>query len=252
MLFQRLIPSLLLMGKRLVKGVRFADYRDAGNPATTARAHNHQSADELFVCDIEASRLGRGPDLEVIGKIADECFMPLTVGGGIHSLDVAGACMETGADKLCLTGTALDRPELIEELAACYGTQAVVVGIDVVARPQGGWQLYDYRTAQTIADRDPFAWAKEVAARGAGEIRLMAVDREGTRTGYDLGLYEKMRQTVALPIVLEGGAGSLNDIEAAFRAGVDGIAVGAMLVFADHNLVKIKQHLVTRECNVRP
>jgi cyclase len=201
--------------------------------------------------DVMASKEGRGPLLDTIREIAEECFMPLCVGGGIRNSDDATACMDVGADKLCLTSQAMDKPELVMELARRFGSQAVVVGVDVIHDDNGILRLYDHRKMLTIKDSDPFQWASKMINMGCGEIRLMSVDREGTLQGYDLDLYQKMRELINVPIILEGGAGSLDHLEAAFKAGVDGVAVGGMLVFSDSNLVKIKQHMKTRKCNIR-
>ena len=243
MLYRRLIPSLLLRHGRLVKGVRYTEHRDAGNPATVTRAHNAQDADELLLLDIDAAREGRGPDVHAIATVADECAMPLTIGGGIHDLVTASAGMAAGADKLLVTSGALERPALIGELARVFGSQAVVVGVDV-AGSAGRWVLYDHRTGRAapggVAD-----WIARVADEGAGEIRLMAVDREGTRAGFDLELLALDRSLVRVPIVLEGGGGSLQHCDAALRAGADGIALGTMLVFSDYNLVKISRYLAS-------
>jgi cyclase len=233
----------LLRRGRLVKGVRYADHRDAGNPATVTRAHNAQDADELLLIDIDATREGRGPDMDAIAKVADECAMPLTVGGGIHDLATASACMATGADKIIVTSAALDRPAVIGELARVFGSQAVVVGIDV-GGPAGGWYLYDHQIGGP-AELPVAEWIKRVPDEGAGEIRLMAVSREGTRSGFDLELLALAQSLVQVPIVLEGGGGSLADCDAALRAGADGIALGTMLVFSDYNLVKISRYLAS-------
>ncbi len=251
MLCQRLIPSLLLKDKRLVKGKQYRDFRDAGNPRTTARAHNHQGADELMVLDIEASRQNRGPDIESIRAIAEECFMPVCVGGGIYNRQIAHACMEAGADKLCLTTTAMDNPNLISELAHQFGSQAIVVGVDIIRDEQGKARLFDHRYGSMVRDSNPWEWMSLAASRGAGEIRLMAVDHEGTLSGYNLDVFRRARQLVEVPIIFEGGAGSLMHVQQAFEAGVDGVAVGAMLVFSDANLVKIKKHMFNHRCNIR-
>ena len=243
-LYRRLIPSLLLRRGRLVKGVRYAAHRDAGNPATVTRAHNAQDADELLLLDIDAAREGRGPDVSAIARVADECAMPLTVGGGIRDLAAAAACMAAGADKLMITSAALDRPALIGEVARVFGSQAVVVGVDVLGAA-GHWRLYDHRAAGAVAG-DVADWITHVAGEGAGEIRLMAVEREGMRTGFDLDLLALARELVRLPLVLEGGAGSLEHCDAALNAGADAIALGTMLIFSDYNLVKITRYLVSR------
>lgn len=249
-MYKRLIPSILLQNRRLVKGVRYTGFKDAGGPATTARAHNAQSADELIVCDITSSKASTEPDYETLSAIAEECFMPLTIFGGINSLERAEKAMETGADKIGMTTAAYDHPELIEPLAHRYGAQAVVLGLDVIRRHDGRYALFDFRKgSEWEAQKTPMAWAKEAVERGCGEIRLMAVHREGTMQGFDLELYEALRAEVDVPIILEGGAESLEHIEDAYNQGVEAVAVGAMLVFTDANLVKIKQHM--RSHNIR-
>lgn len=249
MLRQRFIPSLLLRDARLVKGVRFGAHRDAGRPDTTARTYNAQGADEAILLDIDATREGRGPDTETISRVAAECYMPLTVGGGIRTLDDARACMAAGADKLCVNTGAMDNPDLIETLARRYGSQAIVLGVDV-AGSTGEPRVYDHRTARAGARR-AVDWVREGAARGAGEIRLMAVDREGTRTGMDLILLSQVADTVTVPVILEGGAGLLEHIDEAFAAGAAGVAAGTLLVFSDNNIVKIKGFLQSQGRAVR-
>jgi len=238
----RIIPSLLCRAGRLVKGSRYGGYRDAGNPATTARAHNAQGADELAVFDINASRDNRPPDLDTFRKIADEIQMPLTVGGGITDLDIARRCMDAGADKLCLTTTAMDNPPLITELAETFGSQAIVLGVDVTG-DNDDRALFDHRGHAAVAGKVWTDWMCEGVDRGAGEIRLMAVDREGTRRGFDTELYYTARRLVSVPVILEGGAGTVEDVSAAMAHGVDSVALATMLVFSDNNIVKIKRYL---------
>lgn len=250
MLTRRLIPSLLLRGGRLVKGVRFKDYRDAGMPDTTARAHNAQGADELILLDIDASREGRATDLETVRKVAAECYMPLTVGGGIRSLDDARACMHAGADKLCVNTTVLDDPDLITRLARVFGAQAVVLGVDITGDADAP-KLYDHRSGTAVPDVDPMAWLTRGVELGAGEIRLAAVYREGTRTGMDLKLLQRVQELVSVPVILEGGAGTLDQLGETMTAGADGVAVGTMLVFSDNNLVKIKRYLAAAGHDMR-
>ena len=248
----RIIPSLLLREGRLVKGEAFARHRDAGNPATTARAHNAQGADEIIAMDIDAARQERGPDLEVVTKIAAEAQIPLTIGGGITSTETARACLAAGADKVCLTTAALDAPELITEMAKLCGRQAVVLGIDVMTDPDGTRQIFDHRSGTTRPETDWRDWLPQGVALGAGEIRLMAVDREGQRTGFDLGLHAEARALVNTPIILEGGAGTLEDLTEAMAAGVDSLALGTMLVFSDNNLVKLRRVLAGAGQPMRP
>ncbi len=244
-MYQRLIPSILIHEGRLVKGTQYKNYRDAGAPATTARAHNAQGADELIVCDIDASKKQQGPDYETLKKIAAECFMPLCFFGGIDSVERAHKAMEIGADKIGLTTTAYENPELITTLAHQYGAQAVVLGLDVLKG-----KLYDHRSGGFF-DKDPIEWAVEAVNRGAGEIHLMDVAREGSLQGFDLSFYRRLRGEVDVPILIEGGAESLDHVQEAYEAGVDGVCLGAMLVFSDANLVKIQQRMRSLKLNIR-
>jgi cyclase len=247
---RRIIPSLLLRGGRLVKGVRFADHRDAGHPVTTARAHNAQGADELILIDIDASRERRLPDFDLVARIAAECFMPLTVGGGLRSADDARRCLDAGADKVLVNSGASDTPGLIETLAHLLGSQAVVLAVDVVDRG-GGFHLFDYRGGTVLRSPDPLAWIRDGVARGAGEIRLMFVDREGTRRGFELDFSARVLDAVRVPVILEGGAGALTHLHAALEAGMDALALGTMLVFSDNNLVKVRRYLASAGYAVR-
>ncbi len=250
MLLQRLIPSLLLRGGRLVKGVEFQSFRDAGRPETTARAHNAQGADEIIVLDIDASREKRPPDFEALRRVTAECFMPVTFGGGIRSRDDAARALDAGADKLTLTMTALENPGLIDTLAHYLGSQAVVLGVDVV-RVDGRAMVYDHHRHEPALDRSVKGWIDEAIDRGAGEIRLMSADREGRRMGMDLDLIGKVAASCEVPVVAEGGAGTLEHLAEALHAGASGVAVGTMLVFSDNNLVKIKSFLKSRACAMR-
>ncbi len=234
---------MLLAGGRLVKGVAYRDWREAGRPLSTARAHNAQGADELMVLDVEAAAAGRGPDLAAIADMVNEIQVPLTLGGGIDSVARAAACLETGADKVCVNSGALDDPSLLDRLARAFGAQAVVLGVDV-ARADGTAHLYDHRRhGPAQPARDWLAWLREAEARGAGEVRLSAVEREGSRGGFDLDLFRAARGAVNLPIILEGGSGDLATLSDAMAAGADSLALGTMLVFADNNIVKLKRYL---------
>ena len=242
MLQHRIIPSLLLKDKRLVKGVGFNEHRDAGNPATTARAYSAQKADEILLLDIEANRRGDGPDLSAVRAVAAECSIPLSVGGGINSTDVAKSCLNNGADKICLNTAALDRPELITECARQFGSQAVVVAIDIASR-DGKPAIFCNRTGTCTSVRDWLDWIEEAAFRGAGEFRLMDVDREGRRAGYNSDLLAQARSRTNLPIIVEGGAGDLKDLADAMDNGCEALALGTMLVFSDNNIIQVKRFL---------
>ncbi|MBM3546825.1 MAG: imidazole glycerol phosphate synthase subunit HisF [Alphaproteobacteria bacterium] len=248
--FKRVIASLLLRKDRLVKGTHFATYRDAGDPKATVRMLAAQGIDEIVLADIDAARDRRLPDIEGISAVATDCNVPLTIGGGIVSTDIAAACLERGADKIMVTSGAIDRPALVDELARRFGSQAVVVGIDVV-EGDGTTFLYDHRSAARHPGMTWQHWTTEVVARGAGEIRICAVSREGTRTGLDLALHDSAAGAVDVPVVIEGGAGVLSHLDAAFAHGVEALAIGTMVTFSDNNIFKIKEYLASRGHAVR-
>lgn len=250
MLARRIIPCLLLQGDRLVKGRRFGDYRDAGNPVTTARSYDAQGADEMTLLDVNASREGRGPDLATIRKVAAECSVPLTVGGGIRSVETVRDCMAAGADKISVNGAILKNPELVRELARVYGAQAVVVNV-TVGEDHGRTVLWDYLADRPVADRDPVEWISHLIDLGAGEIRLTAVHREGMQTGMDMRAFHELSRGIGVPVILEGGAGSLEHLDEALQAGADGLAIGSLLVFSDNNLVNVKAFLLDRGHHMR-
>lgn len=241
MLQNRIIPSLLLSRGRLVKGVGFTDRRDAGNPPTTLRAYAAQKADEAILLDIDASSENRGPDLETVRLAARECSMPLTVGGGITSVEMAKACLDNGADKICLNSGATDDPKLISDCAHKFGSQAVVVAIDVL--DDNGIRLFDHRAGRVVQGADWLDWLAQVSDGGAGEIRLMDVGREGGRQGYNTKLLDTARSRCDLPIILEGGAGKLDHLSVAMQQGADALALGTMLVFSDNNIIQVKRFL---------
>ncbi len=248
---RRLIPSLLLRRGRLVKGARYADHRDAGHPVGTARAHNAQGADELVLVDIDAASEARAPDLETLRAVAAVTFVPLTFAGGIVDSDTARACIAGGADKVMITAAALDRPELIDDLAHVLGTQAVVLGLDLTHGTDGGYCLFDHRRGAPLEGRNWKTWVTDAVSRGVGEIRVMAVDREGRRTGLDLTLHAELLRLARVPIILEGGAGTLKHLDEAFAADVMAVGLGTMLVFSDNNIFKLKQYLGARGHLVR-
>jgi cyclase len=207
----RLIPCLDVAGGRVVKGVRFENLRDAGDPVELGAAYSDAGADELVFLDVEATVDSRASALDVAARVAERVSIPFTFGGGIRSLDDATAVLEAGADKVSVNSAALSRPQLIEELASTLGSQAVVVAIDTV----GG--AVRSHAATRDAARDTVAWAKECEARGAGELLVTSIDRDGTRNGYDLELLERVRDAVSLPVIASGGAGTAAHVAAALR-----------------------------------
>ena len=207
----RLIPCLDVAGGRVVKGVRFRQLRDVGDPVELGAAYSDAGADELVFLDISATLDRRGSAVKVAGAVAEHVSIPFTVGGGIRAVSDAAAVLEAGADKVSVNSAALARPQLIEELAGVLGSQAVVVAIDTEAG-----RVHSH-SATRDADRDTVAWARECEARGAGELLVTSIDRVGTRNGYDLELLARLRDTVSLPVIASGGAGSAEHVAAALE-----------------------------------
>lgn len=249
-MYQRLIPSILISSERLVKGVGFKNFKDAGKPSTTARAHNHQGADEIIVSDIDSSANQKPPNFRVLKEISKEVFMPLTFFGGIKDQKLARECMDLGADKIGLNSTAIENPKLINILSRQFGSQSIVVGVDIL-KINNDYFVYNHAKKKIVNDLKPINWVKEVISYGCGEIRLMSVDKEGTKLGFDFDMYKIFRKEINVPIILEGGAGSLKDIEEAYDLGVNGVALGSCLVFADNNIIKIKKYLFSKNKNIR-
>ncbi len=231
MLRTRVIPALLLRNESLVKTVRFGSFIYVGDPANTVRIFNELEVDELLFLDITASREKRTPNLKVLADIANECFMPLGYGGGISCLDQAKAVFDIGFEKIAINTHAVDQRSLVTDIAKQYGSQAVIVSIDVRRGLLGG------RTVRTLGGktntgRDPVAWAKEVEQMGAGEILLTSINREGTWEGFDLDLVKSVTDAVSIPVIAHGGAGTLAHIrEVVHDAHASAVALGSMVVF---------------------
>lgn len=231
MLRTRVIPALLLRNESLVKTRRFGKFTYVGDPANTVRIFNELEVDELLFLDITATREGRRPNLSVLRDIADECFMPLGYGGGIRSLEDAKQVFEIGIEKIALNAAARANPELISRIADTYGSQAVIVALDVKTAWFGGTGVFSHEDRR-VTRLDPVAWAREAEARGAGEILLTSVDREGTWSGFDLELVREVSDAVSIPVIAHGGAATTSDIRAAIReGGASAVAVGSMVVF---------------------
>lgn len=232
MLRTRIIPALLLRDASLVKTQRFGRFTYVGDPCNTVRIFNELEVDELIFLDILASRTGARPNMALLADIAHECFMPLGYGGGIRSVGEAEAILKIGFEKIAVNSAILDDPELVTRLARQFGSQAVIASIDVrTDRWWGGPQVRGV-SGRTNTKRDPVAWAREVAERGAGEILLTSIDREGTWMGFDLDLVRTVSEAVSIPVIAHGGAGSLDDIRAVVKtAGASAVALGSMVVF---------------------
>jgi cyclase len=227
----RVIPCLLLKDGGLVKTVRFRNPGYVGDPINTVRIFNELEVDELAFLDISASVEGRQPNYELLRDIANECFMPLAYGGGIRDLAAGERILQIGFEKLVLNTAALETPELIGALARKFGSQAVIVAIDARRKLLGGYRV-EMRSATKHDPRSPVEWAREAEALGAGEILLTSIDREGTWSGFDLELLARVAAAVNIPVIANGGAGSVADIGAAIRQGrASAVGLGSMVVY---------------------
>jgi len=254
MLCKRLIPCLDVKDGRVVKGVRFVDLRDAGDPVEAALAYDAQGADELVFLDIAASHEERAIMLEVVRRTAEGIYMPLTVGGGVRTLDDIRALLRAGADKVSLNTAALERPELVRDAARAFGSQCIVVAIDAKREPGAagsGWGVYTHG-GRRASGRDALDWARRVADLGAGEILLTSMDRDGTGLGYDLPLTRAVSEAVALPVIASGGAGTLDHLcEGVTEGRADAVLVATLFHFGHHTIAEAKAHLRAKGVPVR-
>jgi imidazole glycerol-phosphate synthase subunit HisF len=250
MLAKRIIPCLDVKDGRVVKGVRFVDLRDAGDPVEAAIAYDAQGADELVFLDITASHEARDIMLDVVRRTAEGIYMPLTVGGGIRSVDDVRRLLRAGADKVSLNTAALARPELIREAAQRFGSQCIVVAVD--ARREGDhWGVYTHG-GRNAAGRDAVTWTQEAVALGAGEILLTSMDRDGTKDGYDLDLTRAVSEAVTVPVIASGGAGTLEHFHEALVDGrADGALAASLFHFGIHTIAETKRYLADRGVEVR-
>jgi cyclase len=251
MLTKRVIPCLDVKDGRVVKGVRFVDLRDAGDPVEVARAYDAQGADELVFLDITASHENRAIILDVVARTADVIYMPLTVGGGIRGIDDVRELLRAGADKVSLNTAAVQRPELIREAAERFGSQCIVVAIDARRRAPTGWTVYTHG-GRRPTDRDVVTWAQEAVALGAGEILLTSMDRDGTKDGYDLELTRVVAEAVGVPVIASGGAGSLEHLwEGLTEGAADAVLAASIFHFGIHTIAEAKAYLRARGVAVR-
>ncbi len=247
--YKRVIPCLDVDGGRVVKGVGFVDLRDAGDPVELAARYDAAGADELVFLDITATSDKRATVVALARQAADELFIPFTIGGGIRSVADAQAVLDAGADKVSVNSAALQRPELIDELAGTFGAQCVVLAIDAKQRADG-WEAY-LAGGRTPTGRDAVAWAREGESRGAGEVLLTSMDRDGTNAGYDLALTAAVAGTVGVPVIASGGAGRLDHLVEAVQAGADAVLVASILHYGQHTVSEIKRHLAAHHVAVR-
>jgi imidazole glycerol-phosphate synthase subunit HisF len=273
--YKRVIPCLDVDRGRVVKGVEFIDIRDAGDPVELAAHYDREGADELVFLDITATHERRDTISELARNTADDVFVPFTIGGGIRSVADAQAVLDAGADKVSVNSAALARPELIDELSAVFGAQCVVLAIDAKAMapangisgpPASGesvaqstadrpafecrWEAY-VAGGRTPTGRDVVEWAQEGTARGAGEILLTSVDRDGTSDGYDLSLIAAVSAAVAVPVIASGGAGELRHLVEALQAGADAVLCASIFHYNRHTIAQAKAHLAEAGIPVR-
>jgi cyclase len=263
MLCKRLIPCLDVKDGRVVKGVRFVDLRDAGDPVAAALAYDAQGADELVFLDITASHEGRATMLDVVRRTAEGIYMPLTVGGGIRSLEDIRTLLRAGADKVSVNTAALERPALVSEAARAFGSQCIVVALDAKAgaRAVAGrgaaegepseWEVYTHGGRRPTG-RDAVAWAREVEDLGAGEILLTSMDRDGTGDGYDLALTRAVADAVSVPVIASGGVGRLKHLREGLVEGhADAALVATLFHFGQHTVREAKRYLDEHRVPVR-
>ncbi len=243
MVLKRIIPCLDVDAGRVVKGTNFVDLRDAGDPVELAERYDAEGADELVFLDITASHEARETIVELARRTADNVFIPFTIGGGIRSVEDAQAVLDAGADKVSVNSAALERPELIEELANVFGSQCVVIAIDA-KKANGGWDVYTHGGRNRVEGREAVAWAREAVERGAGEILLTSMDRDGTTDGYDLELTRAVADAVDVPVIASGGAGELDHlVEAVADGHADAVLCASIFHYGTHTVAEAKERM---------
>ena len=265
MLAKRIIPCLDVTGGRVVKGVNFVELRDAGDPVEIAARYNEQGADELTFLDITATSDGRDLILPIIEKVASQVFIPLTVGGGVRTVDDVRRLLNAGADKTSFNSAALANPEVINAVSAKYGAQCIVVAIDAKRRSQedaqrigangqpvgAGWDVYSHGGRKNTG-LDVVAWATEMAQRGAGEILLTSMDRDGTKSGFDLALTRAVSDAVSVPVIASGGVGTLDDLADGIQiGGADAVLAASIFHDGEVTVRQAKEHMAARGIAVR-
>ncbi len=249
MLAKRVIPCLDIKEGRVVKGIQFVDLRDAGDPVENALIYEKQGADELVFLDITASYEERDILLELVRRVAETVFMPFTVGGGIRSIEDVRKILLAGADKVSINTAAVKNPKLISECARQFGSQCVVVAIDA-KRVGNSWNVF-VKGGRQDTGIDAIEWAKEVESLGAGEILLTSMDKDGTKSGYDCKLLEKISSVVSIPVIASGGAGALEHFYDAIVSGADAVLAASLFHFREFTIGQVKQYLFSRGIEVR-
>jgi len=258
MLAKRIIPCLDVTGGRVVKGVNFVDLRDAGDPVEIAARYNEQGADELTFLDITATSDGRDLILHIIEAVASQVFIPLTVGGGVRTVDDVRRLLNAGADKVSFNSAAVANPQVIRDASDRYGAQCIVVAIDakrrhgeVLSARGPGWDVYTHGGRKNTG-LDAVAWAATMAAHGAGEILLTSMDRDGTKSGFDLGLTRAVADAVPVPVIASGGVGTLDHLaDGVQQGGADAVLAASIFHYGEFTVAQAKAHMASRGIPVR-
>ena len=259
MLAKRIIPCLDVTGGRVVKGVNFVELRDAGDPVEIAARYNEQGADELTFLDITATSDGRDLILHIIEAVASQVFIPLTVGGGVRTVDDVRRLLNAGADKTSFNSAAIANPEVIREAAGRYGSQCIVVAIDAkrrvlpeeIAARGEGWDVYSHGGRQNTG-LDAVAWARQMADYGAGEILLTSMDKDGTKSGFDLELTRAVSDAISVPVIASGGVGNLDHLaDGVQQGGADAVLAASIFHYGEYTVLQAKQHMAARGIPVR-
>ena len=252
MLKARVIPCLDVKDGRVVKGVNFVDLRDAGDPVEQARVYDAAGADELCFLDITASSDERAILFDVVRRTAEQCFMPLTVGGGVRAVEDVRGLLLAGADKVSINTAALARPDLVAEASAKFGAQCIVVAIDAKSVAPGRWEVFTHGGRRPTGI-DAVAWARQVVELGAGEILLTSMDRDGTRAGFDLGLTRAVSDAVSVPVIASGGVGTLDHLAAGIsEGGASAVLAASIFHYGEFSIAQAKAHLAACGIPVRP
>jgi imidazole glycerol-phosphate synthase subunit HisF len=252
MLAKRIIPCLDVTGGRVVKGVNFVALRDAGDPVEIAARYNDQGADELTFLDITATSDGRDMILHIIEAVASQVFIPLTVGGGVRTVDDVRRLLNAGADKVSFNSAAVANPQVIQDASQKYGAQCIVAAIDAKARADGsGWDVYTHGGRQNTG-LDAVAWAIDMTHRGAGEILLTSMDRDGTKSGFDLGLTRAVSNAVSVPVIASGGVGTLEHLSEGIRlGGADAVLAASIFHYGEFTVSQAKALMAQQGIPVR-
>jgi len=251
MLKIRVIPTLLMKDVGLVKGIGFDSWRRVGTVLPAIKVYNTRQVDELIVVDISATAQGRGPDFQTVADFSSECFVPLTVGGGIKTIDDIRGLLKAGADKVAINSAIFDAPELITQAASMFGSQCVVVSIDAKKNAQGMYECYR-SSGMVPTGKEVQAWAREMQTRGAGEILITSITRDGTMQGYDLELIRQVSQALMIPVIASGGAGSYEHLrQAILLGGASAVAAASIFHFTQQTPLEAKQYLASFDIPVR-